>query len=73
MSSKDYHKEIMCKLCGKVMRNDHMKHHNYTKHGSETANNLALDASEGNLEYELQCDNKAYAESVAKGEKYLSY
>ena len=51
------------------MRNDHMKRHMATKHGSETENNLAMDASDCDLEFELQCDNKAYAENVAKGEK----
>ena len=33
MSTKeDYHKNILCNICGKVMRDDHLKSHMSSKH-----------------------------------------
>ena len=32
-SNKKYNKTVMCGVCGKVMRDDHLKRHMSTKHG----------------------------------------
>ena len=34
--SNSYHKTVMCNVCGKVMRSDHVKRHMSAKHETKT-------------------------------------
>ena len=38
MMSTNYHKTVMCHVCGRVMRDDNLKRHIGTKHESAVSN-----------------------------------
>ena len=81
--SSNRHKNTMCNICGKVMRDDLLKRHMNSKHNnvSSTQHNDEVKAEDSEIEesgnllvscgaklkFELQRDNEVYQKNVKIG------
>ena len=61
-AKKDYHKNVMCNVCGKVVRDNYLKHHMSAKHVDDVNATKSVTAQD----LELTCASAENVESSVK-------